>query len=122
MTAKKIYLELHNKRMGNTYTKPVVLNGQNIVSISTKYLIYLNNNKHEVYLLAEDLIEEGNKIIFENKGKDVDIHMDVHDQIIYFIGEPLSHGGYMSCKVSPATLGYIVDKKIDGQKDIFGIA
>ncbi len=89
--------------MGNTYIKSVVLNGKNIVSISTKYLIYCdNNNKYELYILAEDLIEEGNKIISENKGNDVDIHMDVHNYTIYGIGE------HISCKATPGTLGYTV--------------
>ncbi len=81
-------------KMGNSSTKPgvlhAVINGQDIVSISGKDLLCehikgtyrINGNKYQCYLLAEDLIEKGNKILTENMNKNVDILMNIRGRTI----------------------------------------
>ncbi len=68
--------------MGNVHRKSAIINGQDIMNISGKYLIYHINGTYGRYLLAEDLIEKGNKIITENMGKNVDILIDIRGQTI----------------------------------------
>ena len=79
-------------KMGNVYRKPAIINGQDILKISGKYIIYRIrdkkhqvNDKYQVFILKDDLNEKDQQIMKDNKCKNVEIKMEIRGQTIHKI-------------------------------------